>query len=117
MAQADSAHSTTAPAPVRKAPRLYMTLMGYTSRRPADYPTIDRAALMRSAHALAQRTRARFATYREALSQALRVAWQQAKVTQRINSLARQASAGAAIAATNNHRSARPARSSLPYAS
>jgi hypothetical protein len=94
-----------------------MTLMGYTSRRPADYPTIDRAVLMRNAHALAQRTRARFATYREALSHALRAAWQQAKATQTINSLARQASPGARTAATSIPREVRQARSSLPYAS
>jgi hypothetical protein len=94
-----------------------MTLMGYTSRRPADYPVIDRAALMHSAHALVQRTRARFATYREALSQALRAAWQQAKATQTINSLARQATPGAPRAATNSRRGVRQARSSLPYAS
>jgi hypothetical protein len=94
-----------------------MTLMGYTSRRPADYPVIDRAALMRAAHALAQRTRARFTSYREALSQALRAAWQQAKVAQQINSLARQAAPGAHTAATNSRRDVRQARSSLPYAS
>jgi hypothetical protein len=89
--------------------------MGYTTRRPADYPTIDRAALMRSAHALAQRTRARFATYREALSHGLRAAWQQAEVTRSINSLARQTSAGASPAAAS--KGARRSRSSLPYAS
>jgi hypothetical protein len=96
-----------------------MTLMGYTSRRPADYPAIDRAALMRAAHALAQRTRARLATYREALSHALRAAWQQAKATQRINSLAQQAAHGAPTDASRagSHHRARPARSSLPYAS
>jgi hypothetical protein len=87
--------------------------MGYTSRRPADYPAIDRAALMRSAHALAKRTRGRFATYREALSHALKIAWQQAKVTQRINSLSMQASAPSVA----RRPSAGQARSSLPYAS
>lgn len=106
----------TASSPKQTAPQLYMTLMGYTSQRPDNYPTIDRAALMRHAHALAKQMRARFATYREALSHALRAAWRQAKLTQRINSLAQQAAPGASIAATKRPGAWR-CRSALPYAS
>ncbi len=87
-----------------KIPPLYMTLMGYTSRRPDNYPAIDRAALMRGAHALAKQMRPRFATYREALSHALRAAWQQGKVTQRVNSLARQAAPDTSSAAIPRRR-------------
>lgn len=109
MTQVDAAKITHPP----QTPRLYMTLMGYTTQRPADYPTVDRATLMRNAHVIAKRTRA-LAGYREALSQALKVAWAQANSTCRIASLARQASAGAAIA---SNRSAHRARSSFAYAS
>ena len=42
------------------------TSMGFTDKRPANYPAIDRAALMRDAHAIAKASRAHFGNYREA---------------------------------------------------
>ena len=72
------------------ATTLYLTPLGYTSRRPAGLPSIDRAALMRTAHRLAKTTRAQFATYREALAKALSGAWAQAKVVQTFRSLRAQ---------------------------
>jgi hypothetical protein len=67
-----------------------MTPLGYTSRRPACLPAIDRAALMRAAHQAARRMRAHFATYREALAYGLGAAWRQAKLTREIRSLCAQ---------------------------
>jgi hypothetical protein len=61
-------------------------------------------------------TRSRFASYREALPHALAAARRQAKLTQRINSLAQQAASGASVAATKRPSSWR-CRSALPYAS
>jgi hypothetical protein len=69
---------------------LYMTPLGYTNRRPAGLPSIDRRALMRFAHQTAQRTRANFGTYREALAYGLVTAWAQAKVAQTFRSLRAQ---------------------------
>jgi hypothetical protein len=69
---------------------LYMTPLGYTNRRPAGLPSIDRRALMRYAHNVAERLRAQFGTYREALSAGLRAAWAQAKVAQTFRSLRAQ---------------------------
>jgi hypothetical protein len=64
----------------------YMSLIGYTSRRPESFPTIDRAALMRDAHQIARRSRAHFATYAEALAYGLRAAWMSAKSRRQIQS-------------------------------
>jgi hypothetical protein len=69
---------------------LYMTPLGYTNHRPTGLPSIDRGALMRSAHQVAKRMRIHFATYREALAYGLAAAWQQAKATQTMRSLALQ---------------------------
>jgi hypothetical protein len=56
MAQADCAHSTRAPAPSRKPNRSYLTPMGYTERRPASFPALDRRAVMLEAHRIAKRS-------------------------------------------------------------
>ena len=69
---------------------LYMTPLGYTSHRPAGFPPIDRARLMRAAHAIARQFRARLATYAEALAYGLRAAWAQVKVARTFQSLRAQ---------------------------
>jgi hypothetical protein len=70
---------------------LYPTPMGYTSRRPQNWPAIDRGALMRDAHQIASGARPHFSSYREALAYGLRAAWMSAKSRQAIQSLAMQA--------------------------
>jgi hypothetical protein len=72
-------------------PPVYLNLLGYTTRRPADFPTIDRAELMRDAHQIAQKARGHFANYREALADGLRIAWMSAKSRRQVQSLAIQA--------------------------
>jgi hypothetical protein len=47
--------------------------IGFTTKRPANYPAIDRSALMRDAHKIAKASRTHFATYAEALSYGLDV--------------------------------------------
>jgi hypothetical protein len=78
------------PADKSPAAALYMTPIGYTSRRPAGLPPIDRTRLMRAAHALARQFRAHFATYAEALSYGLGAAWAQVKVARTFQSLRAQ---------------------------
>jgi hypothetical protein len=73
-----------------RKPALYSTPVGYTSRRPAAMPPIDRAALMGAAHAIARQFRAHFVTYREALAYGLGAAWRQAKAARTMQSLALQ---------------------------
>ena len=75
---------------------VYANVMGFTDKRPANYPAIDRAALMRDAHALAKASRAHFGNYREAFGHALHVAWLSAKSRQTIRALAAQAGQPAA---------------------
>jgi len=70
---------------------MYATPIGFTDKRPADYPAIDRAALMRDAHQIARNSRGHFASYREALAYGLRAAWLSAKSRREIRSLAMQA--------------------------
>jgi hypothetical protein len=70
---------------------LYMNLMGYTTRRPANFLPIDRAALMRHAHQIAKTSRSHFGNYHEALAYGLRAAWMSAKSRQQVQSLAIQA--------------------------
>ena len=72
---------------------LYMTPMGYTNRRPAGLPSIDRGALMRDAHQVAKRMRSHFVTYREALAYGLRAAWARVKSILTIRSLHAQVAA------------------------
>ena len=69
---------------------LYMTPLGYTSRRPAGLPSIDRRALMRDAHQVAKRMRPHFGSYREALAYGLATAWQRVKAIRTIQSLRAQ---------------------------
>jgi hypothetical protein len=71
--------------------QLYSNAMGFTTRRPANYPTIDRAALMRDAHRIAKASLSHFDGYRAALSYGLRTAWMAAKSRQTIRALAAQA--------------------------
>src|ERR1019366_10619887 len=71
---------------------LYMTPLGYTNRRPAGLPSIDRGALMRDAHQVAKRMRSHFNSYREALAYGLAAAWQQVKAARTMRSLALQVS-------------------------
>jgi hypothetical protein len=70
--------------------RLYPNPMGYTTRRPTGFPSIDRTALMRDAHRIAGGARPHFSRYREALAYGLRAAWMSAKSRQTIQSLAIQ---------------------------
>jgi hypothetical protein len=69
---------------------LHLTPLGYTSHRPVDLPPIDRAALMRAAHAVARQFRAHYASYGEALSYGLGAAWRQVKAARTIQSLRAQ---------------------------
>jgi hypothetical protein len=55
--------------------KLYMTPMGYTDKRPADFPALDRRAVMLQAHRIAKRFRPHHASYREALAYGLTAAW------------------------------------------
>jgi hypothetical protein len=71
----------------------YASVLGLTDKRPANYPAIDRAALMRDAHQIAKASRNLFATYAEALTYGLRAAWMSAKSRREIRSLAAQAGA------------------------
>jgi len=64
MAQAESAHTTSAPALSRPA----------TGVSQAN-PSIDRAALMRRAHAIARQARPHMPSYRAAFSYGLKAAW------------------------------------------
>ena len=86
MAQADPNHTSGRP-----SDRIYLNPMGYTTRRPVGFPSIDRTALMRDAHRIARGARPHFSNYREALTYGLRAAWKSAKVRQDIQSLAIQA--------------------------
>jgi hypothetical protein len=90
---------------------LYLNLMGYTGRRPANYPTLDRAALMRNAHRIARSFRARFTTYREALAYGLATAWRQNRSARTIQVLALQVAPPsvpiAPVAATSTPQSMR----------
>jgi hypothetical protein len=72
------------------AAALYMTTLGYTSRRPATLPPINRGALMRDAHRVAKQFRAHYGSYRDALAYGLSAAWAQVKATRNIQSLALQ---------------------------
>src|SRR5258708_1498244 len=69
---------------------VHMTPAGYTSQRPATLPPIDRARLMRAAHAIARQFRPRFDTHAEAIAYGLRAAWAQAKSNREIQSLRAQ---------------------------
>jgi hypothetical protein len=75
---------------------LHMTPLGYTSRRPAGLPSIDRRALMRAAHQIAKRMRSHFNSYREAMAYGLDAAWRQVKATRTMQSLALQVARPAA---------------------
>lgn len=57
------------------APKLFMNPMGYTTRRPANFPALDRRAVMIEAHRLAKRMRPHFANYRAAFAYGLEAAW------------------------------------------
>jgi hypothetical protein len=72
------------------ATAIYMTPLGYSDRRPAGLPSIDRGALMRDAHQVAKRMHGHFGTYREALAYGLGAAWAQAKVAQMFRGLRAQ---------------------------
>jgi hypothetical protein len=73
---------------------MYVNLLGYTDRRPADYPALDRTRLMNEAHQIARNFRSHFASYRLALAYGLSAAWKSAKVRREFQSLNRQASHG-----------------------
>lgn len=74
----------------RMAP--YLTPLGFTNKRPANYPGCDRAAVMRNAHRIAKLQRQYFATYREALSYGMSAAWRQDRSNRNTQSLALQVS-------------------------
>ena len=91
MAQANRDSSGVAAQVHPRKTTLYATLAGYTDKRPAGLPPIERAALMRAAHATARKFRQFYATYREALAYGLGAAWAQAKSNRDLQSLRRQA--------------------------
>ncbi|MGO9399730.1 MAG: hypothetical protein ACLP19_18085 [Xanthobacteraceae bacterium] len=70
---------------------VYANPMGFTTKRPTDYPAIDHVALMRDAHRIAKASRSHFGSYREALAYGLQAAWLSAKSRRQIQSLATQA--------------------------
>jgi hypothetical protein len=53
---------------------LYKTSMGYTEKRPANFPAFDRARLMKYAHQVARTARGTFRTYHEAFAYGLKFA-------------------------------------------
>jgi hypothetical protein len=72
MAQAKSAHTMIAPALSRST----------NDASQINLPTIDRAAVMRRAHAIARQARPHVPCYRAALAYGLRTAWSDAKARQ-----------------------------------
>jgi hypothetical protein len=76
--------------------KLYMTPMGYTDKRPANFPALDRRALMVEAHRIAKRFRPYHASYREALAYGLAAAWKANWSARITRSLANQVSHTAA---------------------
>ena len=74
----------------------YVNPMGFTNKRSANYPAIDRSALMRDAHQIAKASRVHFGSYREAFAHGLHAAWLSAKSRQTIRALAIQAGQPAA---------------------
>jgi hypothetical protein len=83
---------------------LYLNPMGYTSRRPATLPPLDRRALMATAHRLARGFRNRFGSYREAFAYGLRATWRQAHSARTIRSLALQVAASAPLLAATGRQ-------------
>jgi hypothetical protein len=70
----------------------YLTPMGYTDKRPADFPALDRRAVMVEAHRIAARFRPYHASYREALAYGLAAAWKANWSVRITRSLANQVS-------------------------
>src|SRR5712671_2462340 len=80
--------------------KLYMNLMGYTTRRPANFPVLDRRAVMVEAHRIAKRVRSHYASYRAALAYGLDVAWKSnwtARVARSVTHQVSQATAPAPL--------------------
>jgi hypothetical protein len=75
---------------------LYLNPLGFTSRRPDNFPTLDRSALMRNAHRIARGFRTHFGSYGAALAYGLSAAWGQIKSARTIQSLALQVARPAA---------------------
>jgi hypothetical protein len=93
---------------------LYLTPMGYTDKRSANFPALDRRAVMVEAHRIAQRFRPYHASYREALAYGLSAAWKvnwSARITR---SLANQVSPPADATAAHVTRR-RPMLGSYAY--
>jgi hypothetical protein len=72
--------------------KLYMTPLGYTDKRPANFPALDRRAVMVEAHRIAKRFRPYHASYREALAYGLAAAWKANWSARITRSLANQVS-------------------------
>jgi hypothetical protein len=90
---------------------LYLNPLGFTSRRPANFPPLDRSALMRNAHRIARSFRSHFGSYRLALAYGLGAAWGQIKSARTIQSLALQVARPAApFTAARIEASPRPFR-------
>jgi hypothetical protein len=70
----------------------YLTPMGYTDKRPANFPALDRRAVMVEAHRIAARFRPYHASYREALAYGLAAAWKANWSARIARSLANQVS-------------------------
>jgi hypothetical protein len=94
---------------------LYLNPLGFTSRRPASLPPIDRRALMRNAHRIAKGFRTHFASYRAALAYGLSAAWKQAQSNRTIQSLALQVARPASPIASHRSTIRRPMLGSYAF--
>lgn len=88
----------------KMATKLYLTPSGYTETRPANYPALDRSAVMQHAHRLAAKARHLFPNYRAALSYGLRNAWLAAHNAREAQSLRRQSTNTLTITIKDRHR-------------
>lgn len=96
------------------ATKLYMNAMGYTEKRPANFPAVDRGAVMREAHIIAKRFRQHYGSYREALAYGLAAAWGRNWSNRMIQSVASQVPRPVATAAPRSYRR-RPLYGSYAY--
>lgn len=88
------------------ATKLYMTAIGYTEKRPANFPAVDRRAVMREAHVIAKRFRQHYGSYREALAYGLTAAWGGNWSNRMMQSVALQSHRASAIDAPRSNRGA-----------
>jgi hypothetical protein len=96
--------------------KLYMNAMGYTDKRPANFPALDRRAVMVEAHRIAKRFRPYHASYREALAYGLAAAWKANWSARIARSLANQVShTAASVPPMQASTVRRPGPARLPF--